>query len=67
MNTNLSHVSVSAVLVVADDCDLDHEGPNWIFADVFDGNYDPAGWFTEINDFDFVEVVEMCAATNGDS
>lgn len=67
MNSYLSHVRVSPVLMIADNGDLDHEGSNGIFSDVLNRNDDPAGWLTQVDNFYFVEIIEMRSASDGNS
>lgn len=67
VNADLSHVGVSAILVVANDSDLDHEGTDGVFSDVLDRYDDPAWRFAEVNDLDFVQVVEVSSAADWDS
>lgn len=67
MDFYLSHMSISAILMIADNCNLDHESANGLLSDVFDRNDNPSRWLCEINYFDFIEIIEVSAASNGNA
>lgn len=57
---------VSPILMIADDSDLNHECSDWILSTVLDWNDNPTTWFTEIDYFYFVEIIEVSSTSNGD-
>lgn len=67
VDPDLSHVGVAPILVITYHSHLDHEGSNGILADVLDGNDDPSRRLAQVDDFDFVEVVEVRSSSDADS
>lgn len=67
MDSDLSHVCVAPILMIADDRDLDHERSDRILSAVLDRNDNPATRLAKVDYFYFVEIVEVSSAPDGDS
>lgn len=63
VNSDLSHMRIAAVLMIGDHSDLNHKCADGILSDVFNWYDNPAGRFAEIDDFDFIQIVEVSSAT----
>ena len=66
MNFDLTKMSVSALLMVGDHGNLNHERANQLVTQIFEGNFDPTSRFAEFFNFDFLEVVKVGSAAHGD-
>lgn len=57
---------VSALLMISNDGNLHHKSPNESLVEILQWNDYPTRRFTQINYLDFLQVVEVCSAANGD-
>ena len=67
MYFDLTQMSISALLMIGDDGDLNHKSSNESFVEILERNHDPPGRFVQIDDFDLLQIVEICTAADGDA
>lgn len=60
----LSHVRVSAVLMISYYSYLNHESSDGSVVDIFYRNDYPAARFVEIHYFDFLKIVKVCSSSD---
>jgi len=59
MDFDLSHVSVPAILMIADDRYLNHECPNGPIIDVFNRDHYPSTWFVQVHYLHLLQIIEI--------
>lgn len=67
MYFNLSHMSVSSILMITNNCYLNHECPYWFFMNVFNWYEDPTSRLIQVNHFNFLKIIKISASTNGNT
>lgn len=64
MNLDLSHVGVPAVLMITDDCYLNHECSNRPIIDVFNRDHYPSAWFIQVHHFYLLQIIKVGPSSN---
>lgn len=64
MDLYLSHMGISAILMIANDCYLDHECSNGPIVDVFNGDHYPSTWLIQVHHFHLLQIVEVGSSSD---
>lgn len=66
MDFDLSYMSVSSILMVGQDSDLDEESADRRVSDIFERNHNPAIRFVQIDQLHFLQVLEVIPSSDRD-
>ena len=67
MYLNLSHMGVPSILMITNNCYLNHECPYWFFMNVFYWYQDPTSRLIQVNHFNFLKIIKIGASSNGNT